>query len=347
MKLPRISVLLFCACTFTGGMTAQQPEVAVPEQGPHAIHLNVVVAPRKGDNPVAGLPQSAFTVLDNGKPQPIQSFRAIAGSAPSTQVMMIIDAVNVPYVQLAYEREQVDKFLRANDGKLAQPIALGLFTDTTAEMTGFTSDGNGLSKTLAAKEIGLRDLRRSAGFYGAEERLDISLKGMQQFVARARALPGRKVIIWVSPGWPLLSGPGVQLTGRQQDSLYHQIIAISKLIREANVTIYAVNPLGAQQNPQWTFYYESFLKGVQKPSQVDPGDLGLQVLAVQSGGLVLNSSNDVAGLLQRCMDDLKAYYEITYAPPPADAPDQFHKVQVSVSVSDATARTINGYYSQP
>ncbi len=124
-------------------------------------------------------------------------------------------------------------------------------------------------------------------------------------------------------------------------------MGMSKLIREANVTIYAVNPLGAQQNPGWTFYYESFVKGIRKPSQVDPGDLGLQVLAIQSGGLVLNSSNDVSGLLQRCMDDLKAYYEITYTAPPPDAPDQFHQIDVNVNVPNVTARTINGYYAQP
>jgi hypothetical protein len=39
---------------------------------------------------------------------------------------------------------------------------------------------------------------------------------------------------------------------------------------------------------------------VSEPSQVNPGNLALQVLATQSGGLALNMSNDVASLLQKC-----------------------------------------------
>ena len=338
-----IQLLSLCAFTLAAG--AQDPQPAVPApNGP--IHLNVEVTTHSGD-PVPNLPQSAFTVLDNGKPQPIQSFRAVTADQAKTSVMLVVDAVNIPYIQLAYERNQIDAFLKANDGKLAVPTSILIFTDTGTQTTGFTTNGNELSQTFDQKEIGLRDLRRSAGFWGAAERMDISLKTMEAILERARSLPGRKVILWVSPGWPLLSGPAVQLTFNQEQSFFHTIVAISNVVREGDITIYAVDPLGAVESPGRTFYYEEFLKGVSKPSQVYPGDVGLQVLAVQSGGLVLTGSNDIRALLQHCISDTRTFYEITYAPPPSDAHDEYHKVEVRVAAPDAKARTLQGYYGQP
>lgn len=338
-----IRLLSICAITFAACAQEPQPATA-PANGP--IHLNVVVAPRSGE-PVANLTQNLFTVLDNGKPQPIQSFRAVTAKDARVSVMLVIDAVNIPYMQLAYERQQIDAFLKANDGKLAAPMSVLIFTDTGTQTTGFTTDGNTLSQTLDQREIGLRDLRRSAGFWGAAERMELSLKTMEAVLDHARTLPGRKVILWMSPGWPLMSGPNVQLTFNQQQGFFHTVVGLSNVLREGDITIYAVDPLGAQESPAQTFYYEEFLKGVRKPSQVMPGNLGLQVLAFQSGGLAVSGSNDIKGLLQRCMEDLNAFYEITYLPPPSDAHDEYHKVDVKVAAPGVTAHTLQGYYGEP
>lgn len=342
----KFGISLAFLCTFGITTFAQNPVSPGPAAANGPIRLNVTVTPRSGE-PVPNLPQSAFTVLDNGRPQPIANFRALTVKDAPVRILFVVDAVNVPYVQLAYERNQIDSFLRANDGKLAQPVGVVVFTDTSLESTGFTTDGNGLSKTLDQKEIGIRELRRSSGFYGAEERLDLSVRALQTLMGRVKGIPGRKAIVWVSPGWPFLSGPNVQLTNNQEQQIYGEIVAASKLMHDANVTLYSVDPLGAEQSPGSTYYYEEFLKPVRKPSQDAVGDLGLQVLALQSGGLALSGSNDVRALLQRCVDDTRAYYEITFTPPPPDAPLEFHKVDVKVSVPGLTARAAEGYYSSP
>jgi hypothetical protein len=96
-----------------------------------------------------------------------------------------------------------------------------------------------------------------------------------------------------------------------------------------------------------TFYWQDFTKGVNKPSQAQAGSLGLGVLATQSGGLALNSSNDVAAQLQKCLADTGVYYELSFDPPPAHQRDEFHHLEVKVAKSGLTARTRQGYYSQP
>ncbi len=340
---------MLCAGLLSTAALAQTAETAVTPTGRAPLHLNVVVAPNTSSGaPVAELPQSVFTLLDNGQPQPLQSFRAVSGNAEPVKVFLVIDAVNVNFTRLAYERSEIEKFLKANGGTLAQPTSLAVVTDTSTEATpGFTTEGSLLSQTLDSKTIGLRELRRSSGFYGAEDRLDLSLRALQQFIGNAAKIPGRKAIVWVSPGWPLLSGPAVQLTSKQEDGIFHQAMVLSAQLRQADVTLYSVDPLGAAENPGRTFYYEEFLKGVRKPSQAQIGDLGLQVLAVQSGGLALSSSNDVSALLKRCAEDLKTSYEISFIPPPPDAPGEYHQIQVKVADPHLIARTRQGYYAQP
>ena len=342
-----LSARFLLLCIFPAAALAQSSQTDIPSPGGSGIALNVVVTPSSGE-PVPDLPQSAFTVLDNGKPQTIQSFRALNGNTEPVKVLVVADAVNISFTRLAYERSQLEAFFHASDGQLADPTSLAVVTDTSTEATtGFTKDGNALAQALDNKDTGLRVIRRDSGFYGAEDRLGISLRALQSVIARAQTIPGRKIIVWVSPGWPLLSGPAVQLSGKQAEGIFHQIIALSTELREANITLYSVDPLGAGQGVLRTFYYEEFLKGVSKMSQVEPGDLGLQVLAVQSGGLALSSSNDVTALLQRCIGDTKAFYSISYTPPPADAPNQYHHIEVKVSEPHLTARTRQGYYSQP
>lgn len=339
----------FCLLASVLPLSATAQDATTPvdpaPQGP--IKLNVVVTPSAGE-PVADLQQSAFTLLDNGQPQPLTAFRAVTGKQEPVKMLFVIDAVNINFTRLAYERSQIEAFLKANNGVLGQPSALALVTDTSTEaMQGFSTDGNALAKVLDDKSIGLRDLRRNSGFYGAEDRLDVSLKAFRRILAQAAAIPGRKAIVWISPGWPLISGPNVQLSGRQEQGIFQDVVNLSAEMRQGNITLYNVDPLGAGESPLHTFYYQNFVKGARKPGDVLPGNLGVQVLAVQSGGLVLTSSNDVKALLQHCVDDTKAYYEIAFKPSPADTPNQFHRIEVKVAEPHLIARTRQGYYAQP
>jgi VWFA-related protein len=308
------------------------------------IYLDVVVIPKSGP-PVSGLQQQDFTLLDNKVPQPIVSFRALGGSQAPLEVVVLVDAVNTNYSNLAYQRGQIDKFLRANGGRLPYPTTLAIFTDMgTQLLKDFSTDGNALSAALDSDDIGLRILRRSEGFYGAEDRLNLSLQALNELAAREAPRPGRKIILWVSPGWAFLSGPEVFLDGKQQQGLFATIVNLSNQLLQAHITLYSVDPLGTADTLR-TFYYQDFLKGVAKPSQVQPGNLALQVIATQSGGLALNSNNDVDLLLQKCIEDTQAYYELSFDPPLSDERTAYHQLEVRVDKHGLTARTRQGYYS--
>ena len=311
------------------------------------IHLDVVVTPKNGA-PVSGLERQDFVVLDNKVPRPISSFTHVAGREAPVDVVLLVDAVNARYDTVAYERDQIGRFLTADGGELLHPVTLAVLTDKGIEMQQAGSqDGKELKAALDGKATGLRTIRRDTGFYGAEERLDISLRALDQLIAREETKPGRKLILWVSPGWPLISGPGVQLDKKEQQRIFDQVAGLSTRLRKAQITIYDINPIGPGENLFRADYYKTFVDGVSKPSQVDIGDLALQVLATQTGGLALTTNNDVTGMLQRAMNDSKAYYEISFEAAPGDHANDYHKVDVQVDKPGLTARTRSGYYAQP
>ena len=343
-----IRCLTFAALSLVSAVYAQQPEIpaAPPAVKPHGPIQIDVVASAKNGSPIGGLPQSAFRLFDNNTPTPLSSFRELGGSAEPVEVILLIDAVNTSYQNVAFERGEIDKFLRRDGGHLAQPTALAVVTDTGTEIQPeFSRDGNAISNELDHGTIGLRFLRRSTGFYGAEERLDISLRALHNLTTREGTRPGRKLIVWVSPGWPLLSGPAVQLDDREQLRIFQQIVEFSTTLRQARVTLSSIDPIGVADIGFRTFYYEEFLKGVSKPSETNLGNLALQVLASQTGGLVLNSGNDTAALIAKCYADTAHYYELTFPPHPTEQPNEYH--HIAVTLPNLTARTRDGYYTQP
>jgi VWFA-related protein len=339
------------ACIFAQTPASSAPQPANAPQSTNKIVLDVVVNPRSAYSapPVANLSPSNFTLLDNKVPQPITSFRAVSrGQEPPTQVLLVVDAINAPYQSIAYARPQIDKFLQANGGHLAYPTSIVVANETGTQMQPVPStDGNAVSAVFDKYEVGLRAIRRDAGFYGATDRVQVSLQSLSSLLARERATPGRKIILWISPGWALLSGPRVQLTYNQSRQIFAEIVDLSTQLRQSNTTLYSINPIGAGEGVMAVNYYQTFLKGIQKPSQAQIGDLGLQVLAVQSGGRSFNSDNDITGQLQAALADTTAYYELTFTPPPADHPDAFHQIDVKLNDSNLTARTRNGYYALP
>jgi VWFA-related protein len=339
-----IFVLGSLLCTSYG--FGQQGAVTPPGPGGR-ISLDIVVTPRSGP-PVAGLQQQDFTVLDNKGERPITSFQAAGGPGAPVEVVLLIDTVNATYSNVAYEREQIEKFLKTDGGHLAHPTTLAVLTDTGTEIQkGFSADGNLLSADLDKYTVGLRDIRRSSGFYGAEDRVDLSLKALRMLASQEATLPGRKIVLWISPGWPLLSGPRMELSFKQEQQLFGEITAISTQLRQAGVTLYSIDPLGSAEGTMRVSYYRSFLKGVTKPGQVELGDLGLQVLATQSGGLALASNNDIAAMLRECMADAQAYYTISFDASPAEHPNEYHELEIKVGKPGLIARTRTGYYAQP
>lgn len=328
------------ALVFPNSTTAKRPSS-------HTITLDVTVTGRNAHEPVPPLTASDFTLLDNRRPVKLLSFRPVDPAQEPTLVIILIDQLNIEMRGLSNEQAQVINFLRSHQGPLPFPTALAVLTERGVQLQPtFSTDGKLLADSLEKLGVSLRALTRSSGFYGASERQQISLNALGGLIAHIEPLPGRKAIFWVSPGWPILSGPEVMLSEDQQKQIFHQAVAFSDAMRVGRIVLDAINPIGPGEGVGRALYYEQFLDGASKPSQADLGDLALQTLAIQSGGQAVNS-NDTSSLLEQSYRDLENNYELTFATPEDQRPNEYNRLTVKLNQPGLTARTRTIYYAAP
>jgi VWFA-related protein len=318
----------------------------MPKEG--RIHLDVVVTDKSG-KPVSGLELKDFTLKDNNLPSKILTFNAIDATIEKAshpaEVILLLDAVNLGFQALARARDQIADFLRQNGGHLAQPVSVFVFTnDGVKVLLQPSMDGNALAAQLVQTDAGLRIIGRSAGTYGAIERFELSLKWTTAVAKGEVERPGRKLLIWTGSGWPLFDRPGIETSSKGEQQLFNEIVDLSTTLREAHMSLYSVN-MGEPH--LGTFLYQEFLKGVKTADRANPSDLNLEVLAIQSGGRVLVPDNDLAGQISTCVQDASAFYTLSFDPPPADKPNEYHDLKVEIGKPALTARTNTGYYNQP
>src|ERR1700749_1057330 len=80
----------------------------------HHIILNLVMKDASGA-PASHLSQQDIVLLDNGKPQPLQSFREMTGPHPlePVHVVVVIDTVNNSRKDLTEQRKALEFFLES------------------------------------------------------------------------------------------------------------------------------------------------------------------------------------------------------------------------------------------
>jgi VWFA-related protein len=318
-----------------------------PVAGEGRIHLDVVVTDKAG-KPVSGLALEDFTLKDNNLPAKILSFHAkgtaVENANERVEVIVLLDAVNLGFQSVARSRDQVAAFLRQNGGKLAQPVSVFVFGDDGIKvLLQPSTDGNALAAQLLKTDTALRTIGRSSQ-YGGFDRFDLSLKWIDIVAKSEVQRPGKKLLIWAGPGWPMLDRPSLQITAKGEQQMFEGIVDLSTTLREGQMSVYSVT-MGEPQ--LGTYLYQDFLKGVKTAEKAQPSNMALKVLAVQSGGQVMTPDNDITAQIDRCVQDGTAYYSISFDPPRADKANEYHDLKVEVDKPGLTARTNTGYYNQP
>jgi len=161
------------------------------------LSLDVVVMDKEG-KPVSGLEPSDFTLLDNNEPRKILGFRRTDGFAgsrvdPPVEVILLVDAVNLPYQAITQQRLEVEKFLRRNNGQLGLPTSVFLFSSEGLHVQPAPSkDGNALATMLDKSKGTVRARDLSGGVFSLQEQFDDSFKAMKGIAENeARSLAAR------------------------------------------------------------------------------------------------------------------------------------------------------------
>ena len=312
------------------------------------MSLDVLVTGNDG-RPVGDLEPTDFTVLDNGQPRKTLSFRrtdGIAGSRfdPPVELIIVIDAVNLPYQAITLQRLEVEKFLRQNGGRLELPTSIFLFTSQGLRIQSMPSkDGNGLATALDQSTGTVRARDITGGVYSLVEQFQDSFKAFNGIAENEARKPGRKLLVWIGPGWPLLTERFFIESNESRQNYFHQLVTLSKRLQAARITVYNVAPIVGVTRT----LYEGYLKPVTAWRKMEIGDLALQVMAVHTGGRVTGPDNDLKGQINSCLNDLGEYYTLTFALPRSSVADEFHDLKVQVAKPELVVRAADGYYGQP
>ena len=323
------------------------------------IKLDVVVTDKSGKS-VAGLEPKDFILTDNGVPEKILSFQAFDGITtrpePPVEVILVIDTLNLPSDKLFLAESGVERFLRQNNGRLAQPISIYLLSNTgLSSMPQPTTDGNAVADAIARRRD-LPVLRQSPEFrlgqtYAENGQLvrmttggianRSSVRAIGSIAIEERRKPGRKLLFWLGPGWPFTGGA----FAGGADVAFDSITELSTRLREARISLWNVREW---PDPDTYLAYLDFLAPLKSGETVKSGHLALAVLAIQSGGgLIETSGGDVEVAIRKCIEKESVFYTLTFDPPLTDQVDDYHDLKVVVSKPDLTSFTNTGYYNQP
>lgn len=327
---------------------AQMFEAPLVRVASQAVVLDVVVTDRKG-SPVLGLQRKDFSVFEDGTPQDIAFFEANEKNHDPLNVphtILLIDQLNTDTRHSAYVHYSVEKLLKHSGNHLQQPTALMVLSDDGLRMAcDFTQDAAVLENKFDHLPPQI-PVHLEQGIEATVERINISLRALQEIALANQSSGRRQVVVWISQGFPL--NANVLIPPLETQKLYTDLRTLSKELLDGRVTLYTVDPAGAAvvSDADRVAKYTS-LADLSNPGKVSFADAALQVIATQSGGHAFYGGNNVDHEVATGIADGASFYTISYYPSNHNFDGKFRKISVALDQPGLTAQTREGYYAIP
>lgn len=292
--------------------------------------------------PMRDLTKDDFTLLDNGKPQPIAIFgvgpsvtateakpmpvppgavsnRASNVPSQSSATLVLIDLLNTPYELTDYARLGLKEFLRTltrTDGGIAL-YSLGKnlhvlhdFTDDPQKLRDAAGGLERSGKLPSDFDTALADygdlMRLNGGLAGDEVHARITVKAVKRIVQHLAAVPGRKNLVWVS-GLIRVPPPAMALMQR------------------ANVVLY---PVGVRSGGFTSLESEE----------------SAREFTTASGGRGFFDARDLTYAVQTAEEDTGAAYVLGYYPAARSLDGKVHKITVRLRKQIADENPVEVHY---
>jgi VWFA-related protein len=288
--------------------------------------IDVLVTDDKGQ-PVRGLTQSDFTVEEDGHPQPIRSFYEYNKASPSAPArtlppntytnsttlpangpvqIFVLDLLGTPPDIMERAKKYIAGYFRTMPA--GTQVALFEFSPTKglALLQGFTSDG-----PAAAAIVDNLDVEWIHNpVYG----YPIAIAGFNQIAAYVAGIHGRKNLVWVVPGMPLLIDrdggyTNPCLSAPPDMTFVHRLMDLYDLFTKEQIAIYPLDPRGVHE-----------LGCVQLRSEL---------VAEGTGGATSNS-NDYQSAIAEVVDKTSHMYTLSYVPTRPSEDGHFHPIKITI-----------------
>jgi VWFA-related protein len=259
MRFRQIARLAALAATLAAGSPAQQP---AGQQAPantgtvirtetRQVLVDAVVVDKKG-NYIRDLSQKNFKVWEDNKEQSIKSFSYEADPASPNNgqkhyLVLFFDNSTMEFADQRRARDAAAKFIDAN-AKSDRLIAIVNFTGALQIAQNFTDDADRLKQVvngvrfanlnpnapLAPGVPGVRGLGTEANFG-----IRSSLLAMRTLARNLEGVPGRKIVVLFSAGFPLTIESRSELT------------AAIDVCNKSNVAVYPIDVRGLVSAPEF------------------------------------------------------------------------------------------------
>ena len=342
--------------------------------------LNVQVTDSSG-HAVTGLRAQDFSLEINQQPLAITSFRVVqdGGALAQARAFFVIDMLNNSARDLTKIRKAIEK-LAGSSTALPLPTSLLFLTENGTDVSSPSRDAQELAAELgkATKSFHVkdctedwnnvalgkgnvitslgdinrvRDRHKTADSIGncLNEKYQLSFTALLRFAHRQQDLPGRAILIWIGPGWPVLSGSEFGAEAPYlRESFFRNLVNASTELREGQVTLDAVSWPASSSIAKLDYSDSAALTRVTSTAaQASARSVAMPVLAHNSGGQVYIHENNLTAELSACLADANSYYVLGFDSAPSALPDEFRKIEVTVDRRGLTVRTNAEYFAQP
>lgn len=303
--------------------------------------------------PVYGLKQSDFTILEDGKPQSIRNFEEVGvrplmpprdlppnvytnlqPEAPSPAVnILLLDMANEAPVDstntgelsrsIAMQKRVKDAAIAAiEDMPMGTRVAVLEMTNNLHTLQSFTSDRELLTAAIRAVPYDL-DGNGDMSCIQSNNRNRMVLEVFDQIAVSTQAIHRRKNLIWFTVGIPAITDPN-ERRGCLPDYSLGLSNAYERLMA-AQVSVYPIDAAGAS------------LLGSRQLSE--------ESVAEATGGVAYSETNSMEQAVLKAINDGANYYSIAYTPPNPKYDGGYRKIDVKVDRPGIHLTFRKGYYA--
>jgi len=331
------------------------------EQNDNRLLDFTVVAVDDRGQPVNDLRSSEFQVTDAGKRQQIAFFRHNDDKLRQTPVLgpnefsnrsivvvphvtlVLFDLMNEKFATRAVTANQIIhdlEHVESADGLYLYLLTLDGRTFAVHGLTGAegeTRERPGVPWTRGIKPLldgALRDVLRIKPVDIAEDvniRVQVTLNALDAIALQLSMFPGRKNVVWVTDGVPMVLGPRRSDTGDYVD-FTPQLRQLAEVFDRYETAIYPVQPIM-----------------LDSPDNVGGGNgmesrATLEELAGLTGGRP-TSSKDFGAAVRQAVTDVRTSYQLGYYAQPRNWDGKFHKLRITCTRKGVRIQARTGYYA--
>lgn len=254
-------------------------------------------------------------------------------------------------------REQLQQMLGPNlTGQGLEDQVNSMSTGGSGQ-TGPAAAANGPAAANAAMAAMMLRMLQSKEVDESNDQGRAKITALLQVVRQQYSLPGRKTILYFSPGFQIPQG---------MEEPFQSVISIAN---RSNVSFYALDARGlsigrendastAQLKDALSASAENMHRGTVSMSNAQSADMAIEAgranvqntlatLANSTGGFLIANTNDFTGKLKRLTEDIETYYEISYNPQIDKYDGSFRKVSVETDRPNMHIQSRAGYFALP